>query len=267
MSTRVRYFEPELERTGGAILQGIPEKVSDLPNDSGFVDAAGAAAAAPVQSVNGMTGAVKVISDAAPDATSTAAQCLAYAQAHPNVMFTWAKWAAATYTPVQTSGSWVYTLYTTYTDSGQYTVFEAANNTTGDLYRCKADGTWVRLAAEPTRVTANLSADVSTANATWTTLTSITLDPGVWLVNAVANFPSNATGIRRLILSGASGTSGSTRYWDDISPAVSGGVTFCRFTGMTKITSQTTYYLRAYQTSGADMTVSQYSGVDAIRLI
>ena len=36
----------------------IPSKVSDLTNDSGFVDAAGAAAAAPVSSVNGQTGAV-----------------------------------------------------------------------------------------------------------------------------------------------------------------------------------------------------------------
>jgi len=36
----------------------IPTKTSDLANDSGFVNAAGAAAAAPVTSVNGLTGAV-----------------------------------------------------------------------------------------------------------------------------------------------------------------------------------------------------------------
>lgn len=36
----------------------VPTKTSDLTNDSGFVDAAGAAAAAPVQSVNGQTGTV-----------------------------------------------------------------------------------------------------------------------------------------------------------------------------------------------------------------
>ena len=36
----------------------IPTKVSDLTNDSGFVTAAGAASAAPVQSVNGQTGTV-----------------------------------------------------------------------------------------------------------------------------------------------------------------------------------------------------------------
>lgn len=38
----------------------IPSDTSDLTNNAGFVDAAGAAAAAPVQSVNGQTGAVTI---------------------------------------------------------------------------------------------------------------------------------------------------------------------------------------------------------------
>lgn len=38
----------------------IPSKTSDLTNDSGFVNAAGAAAASPVQSVNGQTGDVTI---------------------------------------------------------------------------------------------------------------------------------------------------------------------------------------------------------------
>ena len=38
----------------------IPSKTSDLTNNSGFVNAAGAASAAPVQSVNGQTGAVNL---------------------------------------------------------------------------------------------------------------------------------------------------------------------------------------------------------------
>ena len=38
----------------------IPQKTSDLTNDSGFVNASGAASAAPVQSVNGQTGDVDV---------------------------------------------------------------------------------------------------------------------------------------------------------------------------------------------------------------
>ena len=44
----------------GAVSLSIPDSTSDLVNDSGFVDAAGAAAAAPVQSVNGQTGAVTI---------------------------------------------------------------------------------------------------------------------------------------------------------------------------------------------------------------
>lgn len=44
----------------GAVVLSIPDSTSDLVNDSGFVDTAGAAAASPVQSVNGQTGAVVV---------------------------------------------------------------------------------------------------------------------------------------------------------------------------------------------------------------
>lgn len=44
----------------GAVTVTVPTNTSDLNNDSGFVDAAGAAAAAPVQSVNGQTGAVVI---------------------------------------------------------------------------------------------------------------------------------------------------------------------------------------------------------------
>ncbi len=43
----------------------VPSKTSDLTNDSGFVDASGAASAAPVQSVNGQTGAVTITVPAA----------------------------------------------------------------------------------------------------------------------------------------------------------------------------------------------------------
>lgn len=41
-------------------IPAIPRNTSDLTNDSGFVNASGAAAAAPVQSVNGQTGAVTI---------------------------------------------------------------------------------------------------------------------------------------------------------------------------------------------------------------
>ena len=51
----------------------IPSDTSDLTNTAGFVDAAGAAAAAPVQSVNGQTGAVSLtIPTDTADLTNTA---------------------------------------------------------------------------------------------------------------------------------------------------------------------------------------------------
>ena len=42
------------------VIPTVPTKTSDLTNDSSFVNAAGAAAAAPIQSVNGKTGAVSL---------------------------------------------------------------------------------------------------------------------------------------------------------------------------------------------------------------
>lgn len=50
----------------------IPSKVSDLTNDSGFVNANQAAAAAPVQSVDGRTGNVTTLSNATPSPLGTA---------------------------------------------------------------------------------------------------------------------------------------------------------------------------------------------------
>lgn len=50
----------------------IPSKVSDLTNDSGFVNANQAATAAPVQSVDGRTGDVTTLSNATPSPLGTA---------------------------------------------------------------------------------------------------------------------------------------------------------------------------------------------------
>lgn len=53
----------------GALQSG--DNISELVNDEGFVDAAGAAAAAPVQSVNGDTGAVTLDADDISDASTS----------------------------------------------------------------------------------------------------------------------------------------------------------------------------------------------------
>lgn len=65
----------------------IPTKTSDLTNDSGFVNASGAASAAPVQSVNGSTGAVTIN---VPSAATTAPADLGASAAVGNGT-TWAR--------------------------------------------------------------------------------------------------------------------------------------------------------------------------------
>ena len=47
----------------GTVMLSIPTKTSDIANDSGFVDSSGASSAAPVQSVNGQTGVVVLDAD------------------------------------------------------------------------------------------------------------------------------------------------------------------------------------------------------------
>lgn len=108
----------------------------------------------------------KILDAAAPADNSTAADCLVYAQSNPKKVFVWAKYAATSYTPGGADGIWVYTLYTTYTLDQYYTIFEASNTGTGELYRAKSDGTWVKVA--PVAVPAASSAtpaDLGTAAA------------------------------------------------------------------------------------------------------
>ena len=66
---------------GLARASDVPTKTSDLTNDSGFVNASEAAAAAPVQSVNGLSGGVYI---AVPSASSTLPQMDGVASAGSN---------------------------------------------------------------------------------------------------------------------------------------------------------------------------------------
>ena len=99
---------------------------------------------------------LKILSTTPPADSSTVTDCLDYAKDLPYQIFSWAKWAAATYTPGGVSGNWQYTLYTAHADKN-YVVFEANNAGTGELYRAKNDGTWVKVAPDAATATpANL---------------------------------------------------------------------------------------------------------------
>jgi len=95
---------------------------------------------------------------------------------------------------------------------------------------------------------------VSVPTATWTTISSLTLTKGTWLVYATSRFASNATGYRRHILTGSeSDTSSNAIQMDDANNAVNGTYTFCRSLNHYTLTSNKTYYLRVYQNSGSSL--------------
>lgn len=93
-------------KTQIVVPSDIPTKTSDLTNDSGFVNSAQAASAAPVQSVNGQTGAVTV--DTMPSATGEADGTALVA-----VDGVWTKQAGYGYKATETGELANYTLTTT----------------------------------------------------------------------------------------------------------------------------------------------------------
>ena len=116
------------------------------------------------------------------------------------------------------------------------------------------------------RVTQDQSTAVSMANATYTNICSVSLDAGTWIIEANAQFASNATGRRIALLTTTSGGSGATdlRQTGVTANAVNGTVTYLH-TGATKVyTATTTLYLVGYQNSGSAL--NTYGCITAVRI-
>lgn len=98
----------------------------------------------------------------------------------------------------------------------------------------------------------------SVPNETWTTLASLVIPRGTWLIVLHASFASNSSGTRRLLLSASqnSGTSPSDVYID-YRPALPSGVrTHCHVVAVRKVTSDTPMYMNAYQGSGGTLSAT-----------
>lgn len=108
---------------------------------------------------------------------------------------------------------------------------------------------------------------VSLANNTATTVASITLDKGNYILTGVARFAANATGRRTMFFSKAQN---SGNPWDifaleQINPSQS-GVTYNTLTWPVEITADnTTVYLNVSQNSGGALTADQ-TGIKAVRI-
>lgn len=106
---------------------------------------------------------------------------------------------------------------------------------------------------------------VNVATGTDTTVANTgTLTRGTYLLLGEATFASNATGRRVLFFSTTTNGSAVDRYAQVTHQAANGATTQIQLFYITRITSNTTYYLRAYQASGS--TLSTTAGIRALKL-
>lgn len=107
---------------------------------------------------------------------------------------------------------------------------------------------------------------VSVSSGSWKTIATVNLTEGVWIVSAFAQFNSNATGRREAMFSTVQddGSNPVRSMSRDNQVPVNGALTFCRFVDIYEITSDTTYYLNAYQNSGSALIT--YGRAYAVRI-
>ena len=94
---------------------------------------------------------------------------------------------------------------------------------------------------------------VAVPSGSWTSLCSLELTAGRWLVYATGRFDSSNGTIRAVRVGTTANTSSSTVQFSDARVPISGSQTFCKSMDMVLPTVTTTYYLNAYQDSGASL--------------
>ena len=100
----------------------------------------------------------------------------------------------------------------------------------------------------------------------WKTVATITLEAGRWIIYATAQLGgTSATGYRGLMISASRDSSSRVAEWaQDRRPGISGSNVFANCMHIAPLTSQTTFYINVYQSSGADITV--YGRIVAMRI-
>lgn len=97
---------------------------------------------------------------------------------------------------------------------------------------------------------ADISVPYSTNDSTiYAAIGSLALTKGTWVVICKARFSSNSTGVRRLNLSDTSASGGWT-----VSYPAANGIEDIQMIDIVSPDEETTYYLNAYQNSGANLT-------------
>lgn len=109
---------------------------------------------------------------------------------------------------------------------------------------------------EPTYDAASSAASLSVSSSTATTLQSVSLSPGKYMVSFGAVFASNATGYRAVAISTTTSMSNAGYPAMNRVPSVSGVSAWISCTTPLNITATTTIYFLVYQNSGSALNVS-----------
>lgn len=140
----------------------------------------------------------------------------------------------------------------------------------GKVYRCKTAGAsawsssrWTEVVLGDEIAKGNNSpvytggGTVSVASASWTTVQTISLTPGIWIIEYGVSFQTDANGYRMSAF-----TSSSSAPSDDrtvpLVPAVNGAGARIIKTTVIEVTATTTYYLWAWQNTGGARNVYPY---------
>lgn len=141
------------------------------------------------------------------------------------------------------------------TDTQNFVVTDGTHTTKVTATGVNIDGT-VLTSAIGTQLRSNGTASVP--DRTWTATGSFELVPGTWLITAYTQFPNNTTGVRGMNLHKTAGSSsGQTSEYADCGNAVGGTfVSRLRVVVPRTVGSTTTFYINAFQSSGAAQTVT-----------
>ena len=100
----------------------------------------------------------------------------------------------------------------------------------------------------------NVTGDsVSVASAKATTIATITVPAGTYIINAYVNFASNSNGIRRIYVGTTEDYYANTRGSSDTRTVSDTGIIMSNLSTIHKLDTETTYYLNVYQNSGSSL--------------
>lgn len=106
---------------------------------------------------------------------------------------------------------------------------------------------------------------ISIQSGSWTSVSSVQLESGIYVIVFGCSFAQNSTGIRRVNISENQNSSNAqVRGASSSFPAINGAPTYASATTILTISNDTTLYVNAYQSSGSSLSVTPW--IRAVKL-